>query len=161
MPEFATKNPLPAKKRDKLIEILQQRLADATDLQLQVKVAHWNVKGPHFISLHELFDDIYEKVAEMVDEIAERLVALGGQADGTVQSVAKSTSLKAYPKNASGGTAHVKAVSSVLAQFSKALLESVEKSSEIGDPATEDLFTGQIQVIDQYTWFVEAHLEKD
>ena len=84
-----TRNVLSESVRTEMVELLNARLADAIDLRQQVKVAHWNVKGPNFIALHKLFDDIVEDVDEYVDVLAERVVQLGGLADGTVRQAAK------------------------------------------------------------------------
>src|SRR6188768_1736804 len=94
---YETENDLPKKARTELNALMNQRLADAVDLQLQLKQAHWNVKGPHFIGLHELFDKIAEDVETYVDEIAERAVQLGGIAQGTVRVAASSSRLEEYP----------------------------------------------------------------
>src|ERR1700739_3424794 len=110
---FKTKNDLPEAIRAKAVELLNARLADAIDLQTQTKHAHWNVKGPHFIALHELFDKINEEVEDYVDDIAERAVQLGGVAEGTARMVAKRTSLPEYPK-AADGRSHVEALSTAL-----------------------------------------------
>src|SRR5208337_5696782 len=111
---YKTKIDLSEKTRRNVIAILNERLADAIDLQSQVKQAHWNVKGPHFIALHELFDKISDAVEEYVDEIAERAVQLGGVAEGTARVVAKRSSLPEYPLNAADGHSHVEALSSAL-----------------------------------------------
>ena len=100
-------------------ELLNARLADAIDLQTQTKHAHWNVKGPNFIALHELFDKINEDVEDYVDDIAERAVQLGGIAEGTARLAAKRSSLSEYPANTVDGRAHADALSSVLAAFGK------------------------------------------
>src|SRR6201998_3869881 len=104
---FKTKNDLPEAIRAKAVELLNARLADAIDLQTQTKQAHWNVKGPNFIALHELFDRINEEVEDYVDDIAERAVQLGGTALGTARSVAKRSSLAEYPAQAVDGRGHV------------------------------------------------------
>src|ERR1700751_5335484 len=109
---YTTKNDLPAEVRTKIVELLNARLADAIDLQTQMKQAHWNVKGPSFIALHELFDKINEDVEGYVDDLAERVVQLGGVAHGTARSVAKRSALAEYPADAKGGRSHVEAVSS-------------------------------------------------
>ena len=83
---YPTKNDLPEAARREAVELLNQRLADCIDLQTQCKQAHWNVKGPTFIALHKLFDEINEDVEEYVDLIAERVVQLGGIAEGTVRN---------------------------------------------------------------------------
>src|SRR2546430_5730711 len=98
-----TKNDVPEQARANIVELLDARLADAIDLQTQMKQAHWNVKGPSFIALHELFDKINEDVEGYVDDLAERVVQLGGIAHGTARSVAKRSGLAEYPADAKGG----------------------------------------------------------
>ena len=111
---FKTKNDLSEASRTKVIELLNARLADCIDLQTQTKQAHWNVKGPNFIGLHELFDKVYSAVSEYVDEIAERAVQLGGVAQGTARTVAKHSTLSEYPASAVDGRSHVDALSTAL-----------------------------------------------
>src|SRR6516225_3456605 len=122
---FKTKNDLAEDTRAKAIELLNARLADCKDLQTQVKQAHWNVKGPNFISLHLLFDKINDDVEEYVDDIAERAVQLGGVAEGTARMVAKRTSLAEYPAGAADGRSHVEALSSALAAFGKSVRKAI------------------------------------
>ena len=141
----------------KVVELLNARLADCIDLQTQVKHAHWNVKGPSFIALHELFDKINDEVLDYVDEIAERAVQLGGVAEGTARSVAKRSTLAEYPADAVDGRGHVEALSTALATFGKAARKAIDLSSELGDQDTADLFTGVSRGIDKWLWFVEAH----
>src|SRR5437763_6198283 len=107
---YPTKSDLAESTRRQMIELCNARLADAIDLQTQTKQAHWNVKGPNFIGLHELFDKINEAVEDYVDEIAERAVQLGGVAEGTARMAAKRSSLGEYPANISDGRAHVDAL---------------------------------------------------
>jgi starvation-inducible DNA-binding protein len=158
---FKTKNDLPEATRAKMIELLNARLADCKDLQTQVKQAHWNVKGPNFIALHELFDKINDEVEEYVDEIAERAVQLGGVAEGTARMVAKRSSLPEYPANTVDGRSHVEALSSVLAAFGKAARQAIDQADDIGDLDTADLFTEVSRGIDKWLWFVEAHLQAE
>jgi len=155
-----TKNDLPQKTRVKVIGVLGDRLADATDLMLQSKQAHWNVKGPSFIALHELFDKVAESSEEWVDSLAERIVQLGGTAEGTVQATAARTSLAPYPLQIVSGTDHVEALSSALAAFGKRVRAAIEKTDKQGDKDTADLFTEISRDVDKYLWFVEAHNER-
>jgi starvation-inducible DNA-binding protein len=157
---FKTKNDLPETTRVKAIELLNARLADCIDLKTQCKQAHWNVKGPNFIALHELFDKINEEVEDYVDDIAERAVQLGGLAEGTARMVAKRTSLAEYPK-VSDGRSHVEALSSVLAAFGAAARKGINEANEMGDLDTADLFTEVSRGIDKWLWFVEAHLQAE
>jgi starvation-inducible DNA-binding protein len=158
---FKTKNDLPEATRVKVIEILNARLADCKDLQTQTKQAHWNVKGPNFIGLHELFDKINEEVDEYVDEIAERAVQLGGVAEGTARVVAKRSSLPEYPLNIADGRSHVEALSSALAAFGKGARKAINETNDLGDLDTADLFTEISRGIDKWLWFVEAHLQAE
>lgn len=153
----STKNPLPLDSREKLVVLLNARLASAIDLQLQAKHAHWNVKGPNFIALHELFDKVYETAGGAVDELAERAVQLGGRAQGTLATVASDTKLRPYPASISNGSEHVEALAHALAAFGTQVREAIELSDEYGDPASADLFTGIAQEIEKQLWFVEAH----
>ena len=154
---FKTKNDLPEATRVKAIELLNARLADCIDLQTQTKQAHWNVKGPHFIALHELFDKVNEEVEDYVDDIAERAVQLGGVAEGTARMVAKHSSLAEYPAKAVDGRSHVEALSSALAAFGAAARKGIDQANELGDLDTADLFTEVSRGIDKWLWFVEAH----
>jgi len=103
---YKPKNDLPEATRTLLVELCNARLADAIDLQTQCKQAHWNVKGPDFIALHELFDRVDTDVAAYVDLIAERAVQLGGVAEGTARSVAKRSSLSEYAAKSGKGHDH-------------------------------------------------------
>ena len=156
---FKTKNDLPEATRVKAIELLNARLADCKDLQTQVKQAHWNVKGPNFISLHLLFDKINDDVENYVDEIAERAVQLGGVAEGTARAVAKRSSLAEYPAKAVDGRSHVEALSSVLAAFGKVVRQAITQANDFGDLDSADMFTEISCGIDKWLWFVEAHLQ--
>src|SRR5438067_8874767 len=158
---FKTKNDLPEATRVKVIELLNARLADCIDLQTQTKQAHWNVKGPTFIALHELFDQINEAVEDYVDDIAERAVQLGGVAEGTARMVAKRSSLSEYPTNAADGRSHVDALSSALAAFGKAARKAIEQANELGDLDTADAFTEVSRGVDKWLWSVEAHLQAE
>jgi len=156
---YKTKNDLPESVRIKVIELLADRLADAIDLNAQTKHAHWNVKGPHFIALHELFDQVAENIEEHVDTIAERITSLGGTAHGTVHAVTQRSSLKPYPEEITDGVDHVEALSSALADFGSKARKCIEQSAQLGDADSSDLFTGVSRDVDKYLWFLEAHLQ--
>src|SRR5437867_8694984 len=136
---FKTKNDLSEAIRVKAVELLNTRLADCIDLQTQTKQAHWNVKGPNFIALHELFDKINEEVEDYVDDIAERAVQLGGVAEGTARMVARRSSLSEYPAKAVDGPSHVDALSSALAAFGKTARIAIDEAGDANDLDTADL----------------------
>lgn len=142
-----------------MVELLNQRLAEVLDLGLQAKQAHWNVKGPHFIGLHELFDRVAEQLEEFADEIAERAVALGGVAMGTSQSIAQRSKLPSYPPGLSSGKEHVAVLSGALAMFGDSARAALETASKAGDADTADLFTEVSRGADKLLWLVEAHAQ--
>ena len=154
---YPTKNDLPEAARREAVELLNQRLADCIDLQTQCKQAHWNVKGPAFIALHKLFDEINEDVEEYVDLIAERVVQLGGIAEGTVGIVAKRSSLIDYPLALSSGSEHVAALSDALAMFGRTARVGIEEMNELEDADSADILTEISRGVDKWLWFVEAH----
>lgn len=155
---YQTKNDIPEKTRSMLVELLNARLADSVDLMHQAKEAHWNVKGPSFIALHKLFDEIVDSAEGYMDLIAERVVQLGGAAEGTVQVVAQRTTLTPYPVAVSAQRDHVEALSSALAVYGKGARKAIDESDELGDKDTADIFTEISRGVDKYLWFVEAHL---
>ncbi|MBC61956.1 MAG: DNA starvation/stationary phase protection protein Dps [Zetaproteobacteria bacterium] len=150
---------LPEETRKKSIELLQVTLSSMLDLTLQAKQAHWNVKGMNFIALHDLFDKLYEKLNELTDMTAERITALSSDAFGSVQQINKETILTAYPNNIHSGKEHLESLSSATAKICKYVRESIEKTSDNGDMGTSDLFTELSRDLDQYLWFLEAHLQ--
>ena len=154
---YETENDISQNRRVEISALLNQRLADAVDLQTQMKQAHWNVKGPHFIGLHELFDKIDEAVEAYVDLIAERIVQLGGIAEGTARIEAGRSRLEEYPLAIADGSAHVEAVSKALSTFGHEARNSIDQADELGDADTSDLFTEVSRGIDKWLWFVEAH----
>jgi starvation-inducible DNA-binding protein len=158
---YETENDMPQPRRAELCVLLNQRLADAVDLQTQMKQAHWNVKGPHFIGLHELFDQIDEAVESYVDLIAERIVQLGGIAEGTARSAAARSRLDEYPLDIADGHAHVEAVAKALSTFGHEARNTIDQADELGDADTSDIFTEVSRGIDKWLWFVEAHTQAD
>lgn len=144
-------------KREKIVGILNARLADAIDLKSQAKQAHWNVKGMNFIALHELFDQVAGDVETHIDDIAERITTLGGTAIGTVRTAAQNSTLSEYPLEITDGAAHVDALSTALSDFGKKVRSAIDETDELGDADTADLFTGISRSIDKFLWFVEAH----
>jgi starvation-inducible DNA-binding protein len=154
-----TRNDLREVIRREMVDLLNQNLADVLDFGLQGKQAHWNVKGPHFMALHELFDQIAEEVQKFSDDIAERAVALGGRAQGTVQHISAHSRLSAYPVNAISGKAHTEALSCGLAKVGRAVRAAAETATEAGDADTADLLTGISRGVDKLLWMVEAHLQ--
>ncbi len=156
---YKTENDIPQELRLKLNVLTNQSLADAVDLQMQIKQAHWNVKGPHFIGLHELFDQIDEAVESYVDLIAERIVQLGGIAEGTVRVAAGRSRLEEYPLVIADGRAHVEAVSKALSTFGHEARATIHQANELDDADTADIFTEISRGIDKWLWFVEAHTQ--
>ena len=154
---YPTKNDLSEATRLEVIRLLNQRLADSIDLQTQCKQAHWNVKGPTFIALHKLFDDINEDVEAYVDLIAERVVQLGGIAEGTVEVVAERSTLVDYPIGLSTGAEHVAALSDALALFGRTVRVGIEEMNELEDAGSADILTEISRGVDKWLWFVEAH----
>jgi starvation-inducible DNA-binding protein len=153
----STRNTLPEEIRRKSVGLLGQSLVTAIDVQRQAKQAHWNVKGPSFIALHLLFDELHTAAIEWADLSAERLVALGGTADGRVQQVAGKTPLEPYPLELQDGTGHVDQIAGALAKYGQQMLTAISESGAAGDAATSDLFTEISRAVDDYLWKVEAH----
>ena len=154
---WKTRNDLPEEVRRLMIGLLNQQLADGIDLAYQAKQAHWNVKGPSFIALHELFDEVVEEIEEHVDDLAERAVELGGTAYGTVRVAAGRSRLAEYPLDLASGQEHVAALSTALVKFGKTARAAIDAAAGGGDADTADLFTEISRGVDKLLWKVEAH----
>jgi starvation-inducible DNA-binding protein len=154
---WSTQNDLAEKTRAGAVALLNQQLADALDLALQAKQAHWNVKGPSFIALHELFDKVVEEMFEHADDLAERAVVLGGTACGTARVAAKTSRLPEYPLDLDSGRQHVAALSGALAKFGASARAAIGAANTLGDADTADLFTEISRGVDKLLWKVEAH----
>ena len=158
MPEAFVSN-LSDNTRSSMADLLNERLADAIDLTLAVKQAHWNLKGRSFIGIHELLDAVADRCREHADLIAERCVILGGQARGTSQVVPAESSLEPYPVEAQNQVVHVDALKTRFMAFGAKLREGIDAAGEAGDEDTADLFTEVSRAVDKDAWFIGAHNE--
>lgn len=149
-------NALPEDQQTRLIEILNRRLADAIDLQLQSRQAYWNVKGPNFMALRELFDKVAKGVEEYASLIAERIVQLGGKAEGTARAVAGRSSLDGYMLATADGNSHIEVLSTTLTDFGRHTRYASVQATELKDADTSDIFTEIARGIDKWLWFVET-----
>ena len=154
-----THNDLPADTREQMIAMLNQELADMSDLHSQTKQAHWNVKGEQFIALHKLFDEFAEALTGYVDEIAERAVQLGGTAMGTNRMSAAESRLPEYPSEVLSSMDHVSALTERYAMVAASTREAVSTAEEADDLDTVDLMSAVSLGMDKWLWFLEAHLQ--
>ncbi len=160
MAEVQTKNDLKSNTRTTAIAILNARLAEAIDLALITKQAHWNVKGPQFIAIHEMLDGFRTELDGHVDTIAERAVQLGGTAHGTLQDVTKATTLKPYPTDIHKTKDHLAALIDRYAAVAKSARAAIDEADEAGDADTADIFTAYSRALDKSLWFLEAHTQE-
>lgn len=156
-PMHPTSIDLPKQTRQAMCGLLQANLADGIDLVYHIKQAHWTLRGPNFIGLHELLDQLHEQVEDKVDLVAERIQVLGGQAEGTVAAAAKGSRLAKYPLEAVSPAEHIDALSGSLAAYARNNREAISSADEAGDEATADLFTEIVRMADRALWFIEAH----
>jgi starvation-inducible DNA-binding protein len=154
----ATRIEIPVDTRVKMIELLNTHLGSLSDLYSQTKQAHWNVKGIHFIALHELFDKLAASLPEFTDLVAERVTTLGGTALGTVRLAAKGSKLPEYPLDALDGKEHVKALVDRWAAYSTLVRAGIDTAAAAGDADTADIFTEISREVDKSLWFLESHL---
>jgi starvation-inducible DNA-binding protein len=156
---YQTPSHLPPEARSQLAATLNARLADGLDLHSQIKVAHWNIKGPQFAALHPLFETFAVGLALHTDTIAERAVTLGGKAYGTARHVAKSSTLPDYPQETSRDLDHVKLLAERIEKFLVGVRESRSVAEKLGDTDTVDLFTQVVTEFEKHAWFLRASLE--
>lgn len=156
---FDTRHDLPRDAREQLVVLLNQALADLFDLFSQTKQAHWNVKGPQFYALHEMFDRLAGELNEYIDMVAERVTALGGVAQGTARMAAAASRLPEYPEDVFGSMETVEALAERYAVVAASVREAISEAERLGDADTADLFTEVSRALDKALWFLEAHLQ--
>lgn len=153
----STLHPLSATVREAVAPVLQKGLVLGIDLERQAKQAHWTLRGPTFITLHEFFDEIADASQEFTDLAAERLMALGGMADGTSGTVAATTSLPAFPVRLMAAEEQIERIRQALAHYAAFVYDAIQRAGEAGDPTTSDVFTEISRGLDQLLWKIEAH----
>ena len=157
---FHTAIDLPVNVRTTVVELLNSTLADLNDLKSQTKYAHWNVKGPSFYSLHLLFDQLASGFDEQIDTIAERVASLGGVAHGTVRQAAKSSSLDEFPEDIGSDLEFARVLAQRFAVAASSVRSNIDRTSELGDQGTSDIYTTLSRELDKNNWFLEAHSRK-
>ena len=157
---FSTRIDLEANVREQMVELLNTHLAGLFDLFSQTKQAHWNVKGEEFYQLHELYDELAEELLGLVDIVAERATALGGEALGTARMAAGASELEEFPRDAYESVKSVNALADRYATMARSTREAIDKADEAKDMDTADLFTEVSRFLDKSLWFLEAHLQK-
>jgi starvation-inducible DNA-binding protein len=159
---YKTRLDISEEKRHKLIALLNQTLADTSDLYSQTKQAHWNVKGKDFYQLHLLYDELAENLEEPLDLCAERVVLLGGYARGTVRMAAEHSRISPFPSLDADGmnTNFLETLADRWAEYAKEIRQDSLKADELEDPGTADLYDQITHIADRGTWFVEGHLQR-
>lgn len=133
-------------------------LADCIDLHSQIKVAHWNIKGPHFASLHPLLDTFATGLALHVDAIAERAVQLGIIVHGTARHVAKASRLPEYPQETTRDLEHVRLLIERFDVAIAGMKKVLDLAAKRGDDVTVDLMTVASSELGKNRWFLQATL---
>jgi len=154
----ASPSPLPAASRAALVADLDARLADGLDLHSQIKVAHWNIKGPHFATLHPLFETFAVALAAFNDQVAERAITLGGIAHGTTRHVARASRLAEYPEGTTKDLTHVELLAERIEQYLVGVRAGRKLAAEHGDDDTEGIYTTIVTEFEKHAWFLRATL---
>jgi len=155
-----TQMSLPEKDRVEIIRLLNLTLASAADLYAQTKQAHWNVKGPEFIALHKLFDDIAEDVENHIDIIAERITSLGGTTLATIKEITQNTQLREYPVDIFAAKDHLEHLTHNFAILGELSRKNIKATEELTDMGTSDLYIAFSRMLDHNLWFMEAQMQK-
>ncbi|HEX4063623.1 MAG TPA: DNA starvation/stationary phase protection protein [Streptosporangiaceae bacterium] len=147
-----------ADQAERVMTLLQERLNSLNDLALTLKHVHWNVTGPNFIAVHTMLDPQVEAVRAMVDEAAERIAALGGSPCGTPGALVKQRDWDDYSIGRAGTLEHLGALDVVYAGIIEAHRGAIDSTEEL-DLVTQDMLIGQAHQLEEFHWFVRAHLE--
>lgn len=156
---FLTPSSLPEAARAKIVTALNACVLDGVDLYTQTKVAHWNVRGPLFVQIHELLDKVASHLAEHVDDLAERAVTLGGRAAGTARMVAHGSRVEEMPHEVRRDLELTRLIAERAEAFLRGLRAARDVAEQNADPDTEDLLTGMIRGVEKDVWFLRSTLD--
>ena len=159
MTAYRTANDLKDNAKQASIGALNRLLTTSIDLALATKHAHWNIKGPNFIALHEMIDGFRTQLDGHIDTMAERIVQLGGMATGTLQDVAQASVLAPYPARITSQNDHLPALVERFAKLASIVRAGIDETAAAGDADTADILTGTSRDLDKALWFLEAHLQ--
>lgn len=157
LPMHVTKNDTPHNVKSVMIDVLNKRLNDGIAVSLNVKQAHWNLRGKSFIGVHLMLDKFRSELDSFTDLMAERVVQLGGTAMGTVDTVNSLSKIPEYSLTLVSIDQHLSALVSGHAVFANALRKDIATAEEAGDAGTADLLTEVSRGVDMQLWFLEAH----
>lgn len=155
---YQSPSPLSESARGGIADRLQATLLDGLDLHGQIKVAHWNVRGPHFAALHPLFETFAVALAGFNDQVAERAVTLGARVRGTARSVARASRVPEYPEDATRDLEHVRLLAERFDAYLAGVREARAAAEKHGDQDTVDLLTGVVEEFEKSGWFLRATL---
>ncbi|MGM8887001.1 MULTISPECIES: DNA starvation/stationary phase protection protein Dps [unclassified Psychrobacter] len=144
----------------KMVDLLNSNLANLIDLSMDSKQCHWNLQGTGFIGVHQLLDDTYERLTEAYDTVAERIVILGGKANGISKRVVEDSVLETYPTDITEVDQHVRELTNRYKKIAEELRKAIDTAGEAGDEDTADLFTEVSRIIDKDAWFIGANAPK-
>ncbi len=145
---------------NKMVELLNANLASLIDLSMDTKQCHWNLQGTGFIGVHELLDDTYDRLTEAFDTVAERIVILGGRANGISKRVVEDSILETYPTDITDVEQHVRELTDRYKKIAATLREAIDTAGNAGDEDTADLLTEVSRIIDKDAWFIGANAPK-
>ncbi len=140
-----------------VVKGLRQVVADSYCLLGQTHMCHWNVRGPSFFALHNAFEEQYTELFEAIDEIAERIRALGAYAPGGLGNLASMSGVEELKEDADA-SAMVRHLTELNRRLVKTLTETRDKADEADDDETEDLMIGRIRVHEKTIWMLESYL---
>jgi starvation-inducible DNA-binding protein len=155
----SVRSDIPPEIRLYVIQLLQQTLACTVDLRSHVKQAGWNVMGDTVVPLQALFASMATDLDAYTDLVAERLVVLGGVAQGTARTAARQSTLPEYPGIILEGHGHVRALAERFAAYATALRDAIARAAEVEDAGSAALYTDLSRGVDKQLWVLNAHLQ--
>ena len=145
--------------RQKIINILGNIIADQYILYTKTRNYHWNVTGEDFIQYHKLFEEQYSAIDEDIDEVAERIRALGGKTPATLGEFLKSSTLKEHPRKFPSAKAMIANLLTDHETVIRNLRKYVEVCDDLDDVGTEDFLTQLMEKHEKTAWMLRATLD--
>ncbi|MFS0786093.1 DNA starvation/stationary phase protection protein [Shouchella sp. 1P09AA] len=145
--------------QEKIQSVLNKQVANWSVLYVKLHNYHWYVKGPHFFTLHEKFEELYNEAGATVDELAERLLAIKGYPVATMEEYLKLSSIDEGNKNLQAD----EMVADLVSDYEKLadeLKSGIDVCGSLDDDATEDMLIGLKETIEKHAWMLRAYTKQ-
>lgn len=145
---------------EKLVSKMNAYLANQEIMYIKLHNMHWNLRGNGFFTLHAKFEELYDQTAEIIDEVAERILAIGAAPVANLKEALEVTAVKELPNGPISSEEAIRILTIDVEYWIKDSKEILALADEAGDAVTADIFTGYVKEYEKLLWMLKAYAQK-